>query len=158
MNFITLFSVISLANVIFSTIKSLVTIKGGKTAASIVNALYFSYYNIVIIYTVSDFNLFIKCLVTFFANLVGVYIVKFFEEKFEKDSYWIFDATIMEAETTLKEIEEKFAQEKIKNIFSEVTDDLYLGKIFSNNKKESTIIKNVLSQYNVKFHIVEAVS
>ena len=39
MNLIILFAVLSIVNVIFATVRSLVTVKGGKGVASIVNAL-----------------------------------------------------------------------------------------------------------------------
>ena len=65
MNLIIFFIGLSIINVIFSTIRSIATIKGGKWIASIMNAGYFGYYNIVMFYMVSDdFSLWIKALIT----------------------------------------------------------------------------------------------
>lgn len=57
MNVLILFSLLTVVNVIFSTIKSIVTIKSGKTVASLISAGYYGYYNVVLIYTVADFPL-----------------------------------------------------------------------------------------------------
>ena len=88
MRFIIIFSMLSLINVIFSTAKSLITINGNKISASFVNAGYFSFYNLILIYTVADFPLWIKCVITFFANLIGVFIVKYYEEKHRPERLW----------------------------------------------------------------------
>lgn len=88
MNLLIIFILLSIVNVIFSTIKSIVTIKSGPWVASIVSALYYGYYNIVLIYTVADFPLWQKVVVTAGCNLVGVFIVKYGEVKARKDKLW----------------------------------------------------------------------
>ena len=94
MNMLILFSFLTIINVVFSTIKSIVTIKSGKTVAALISAGYYGYYNIVLIYTVADFPLWQKVVVTFLANLIGVWIVKWGEEKARKDKLWKVEATI----------------------------------------------------------------
>ena len=94
MKLLFIFTVLTIVNVIFSTIKSIVTIKSGKTVASLISALYYGYYNIVLIYTVADFPLWQKVAVTFFCNLVGVWLVKWGEEKARKDRLWLVKITI----------------------------------------------------------------
>ena len=98
MNVLILFSLLTVVNVIFSTIKSIVTIKSGKTVASLISAGYYGYYNVVLIYTVADFPLWQKVVVTFLANLIGVWLVKWGEEKARKDKLWKIEATINKAE------------------------------------------------------------
>ena len=49
MFFVLLFIGLSIINVIFSTIRSLVTINGGIIAASLISGGYFSFYNIMLI-------------------------------------------------------------------------------------------------------------
>ena len=88
MKIIIVFAIISMINVIFSVIRELLTINSDKTIAAIINAGYFSFYNVMIIYTVSDFPLWIKCVITFFSNLIGVYAVKYFEEKNKPVKLW----------------------------------------------------------------------
>lgn len=94
MKIIVIFAILSLINVTFSTIRSLVTINGGKTMAAIINAAYFAYYNIVLIYTVADFPLWVKCVVTFGANLIGVFVVKYIEEKRKPERLWKLEMAI----------------------------------------------------------------
>lgn len=94
MNLLIIFVLLSIVNVIFSTIKSIVTIKSGPWVASIVSALYYGYYNIVLIYTVADFPLWQKVVVTAGCNLVGVFIVKYGEVKARKDKLWLVKITV----------------------------------------------------------------
>ena len=54
-NLLVIFIVLSIINVIFSTIKSIVTVKGGAFSASILSALYYGYYNIVLMILKSYF-------------------------------------------------------------------------------------------------------
>lgn len=94
MNLLIVFILLSIVNVIFSTIKSIATIKSGPWVASIVSALYYGYYNIVLIYTVADFPLWQKVVVTAGCNLVGVFIVKYGEVKARKDKLWLVKITV----------------------------------------------------------------
>ena len=94
MNLIILFTILTIVNVIFSTIKSIVTIKSSPFIASVVSALYYGYYNIVLIYTVADFPLWQKVVITSVCNLVGVFIVKYGEMKSRKTKLWKIEMTI----------------------------------------------------------------
>lgn len=94
MSLLFIFILLSIVNVIFSTIKSIVTIKSGPWIASIISALYYGYYNIVLIYTVADFPLWQKVAVTAGCNLVGVFIVKYGEVKARKDKLWLVKITV----------------------------------------------------------------
>lgn len=93
---IIIFLALSIVNVIGSTFRSLVTIKGNKYVASLANAIYFAFYNIVLIYTTMEFSLITKCLITFATNLIGVFIVKVIEEKSKKDKLWLVKMTCSE--------------------------------------------------------------
>lgn len=93
---IIIFLALSIVNVIGSTFRSLVTIKGNKYVASLANAIYFAFYNIVLIYTTMEFSLVTKCLITFATNLIGVFIVKVIEEKSKKDKLWLVKMTCSE--------------------------------------------------------------
>ena len=68
------------ANVIISTIKSVMTIKGGKINAAIWNALGYGLYSyIVIITATAPITTLEKVLITVGCNLIGVYGVKLVE-------------------------------------------------------------------------------
>ena len=89
-----IFIVLNIVNVIIQTIKSLCTINSGKTVAAIVNALAYGFYTVVIVYTVCDLPLMTKALVVAICNLVGVWVVKYFEEKSRKDKLWRIELTV----------------------------------------------------------------
>lgn len=82
------FVILNIVNVIIQTVKSLATVKCGKTIASIVNAVAYGLYTVVVVYTVCDLPLWLKVVVVGLANLVGVFVVKLVEEKSRKDKLW----------------------------------------------------------------------
>jgi len=90
-----LFIVCTFANVVLSTIKSVMTIKGGKVYAAIWNALAFGLYSYIVVLTATaPISTLGKVLVTIVCNLVGVYCVKLAEEKMRKDRLWKLEMTI----------------------------------------------------------------
>lgn len=92
---LTLFIICTMVNIILSTIKSIVTVKGGKTVAAVINAITFGFYTYVVILT-ADGNIptLTKCIITAICNLIGVWIVKYFEEKAKRDKLWLVKCTI----------------------------------------------------------------
>ena len=52
-----IFIVLNIVNVIIQTVKSLATVKCGKTVAAIVNAVAYGLYTVVVVYTVCDLPL-----------------------------------------------------------------------------------------------------
>ena len=97
MQLLTLFIVLSILNVILNTVKSIVTVKGGKLAAAFINAITFFVYTYVIIYTNCELNMHLKAGITAIINFVGVYVVKLIEEKARKDKLWKVEATVKHA-------------------------------------------------------------
>ena len=76
------------------TVKSICTIKCGKTAAALINALAYGLYTYIIVLTNCDLPMIAKCLIVASANFVGVWVVKFFEEKARKDKLWKVECTV----------------------------------------------------------------
>lgn len=153
MNILILFSLLTVVNVIFSTIKSIVTIKSGKTVASLISAGYYGYYNVVLIYTVADFPLWQKVVVTFLANLVGVWLVKWGEEKAKKDKLWKVEATINKAddwERLIGELKDCGVPCNYIDI-----DKYILINCYCATQKQSTAVKELLNCYDVKYFVSE---
>lgn len=94
MNILITFFILTILNVILSTVKSIITVKGSPVVAAIVNAMYYGFYNVVLIYTVADFPMWQKVAITFTCNLIGVFIVKWFEAKSRKEKLWLVKMTI----------------------------------------------------------------
>lgn len=153
MNVLILFSLLTVVNVIFSTIKSIVTIKSGKTVASLISAGYYGYYNVVLIYTVADFPLWQKVVVTFLANLVGVWLVKWGEEKARKDKLWKVEATI----NKIDDWERLIGELKDCGVPCNYIDiDKYiLINCYCATQKQSTAVKELLNCYDVKYFVSE---
>ena len=70
MQFLLAFTILSLLTVIFSTVRSLITVKGDKGLAALISGAYFAFYNVMLIYTVMDFSIAVKCAITFVCNVV----------------------------------------------------------------------------------------
>lgn len=153
MNIILLFFLLSVINVIFSTIKSIITIKGGKFSASLISAGYYAFYNIVLIYSVADFGIIEKCIITFGTNLVGVFLVKLFEEKIRKDQLWKIETTILsERQETIIKILEKT---KIPYNYIENVGKYTIFNIYCKTQKESKTIKDILNYFGAKYFASE---
>ena len=154
---LTIFIILTMANVILSTTKSLITVNGGKWSAAFANAVTYGVYTYLIFFTALDgVELWQKALITFICNFVGVLLVKFTEEKLRKDKLWIFQATAKTDRTEIQTIYSVLKEMDIKLVYNEVVkDELYSIQIFSNTQKESAMIKSVLENYNVKYCAVE---
>lgn len=148
-----IFIVLSIINVIFSTIKSIVTVKGGAFSASILSALYYGYYNIVLIYTVAEFPLWQKIVVTFGCNLVGVFIVKWVENKTKKDKLWKVEVTV--AKDKFPAVKEFIKSVNIPANYVDI-NKYVLVNLYCATQKESSLVKEFLKNYNAKFFVSES--
>lgn len=152
-NLLIIFIVLSIINVIFSTIKSIVTVKGGAISASLLSALYYGYYNIVLIYTVAEFPLWQKVVVTFGCNLVGVFVVKWAEVKAKKDKLWKVEATIEKSEFNQnKELLDLF---KVPHNYIDIEKYVILN-FYCATKKQSETVKILLDEMNAKYFVSES--
>ena len=153
MKFLITFIILSIVNVIFSTIRSIVTINGSKIMASLISGGYFAFYNIMMIYTVADFPMGQKCVLTFVCNVVGVFLVKWGEEKARKEKLWKVEATVKHAEA------EAIKQScKVLNVpFSYIDIDKYvIFNFYCATQAQSALIKGVLNNHNAKYFVSES--
>lgn len=152
MNLIILFFVLTIINVIFSTIKSIVTINGSPFVASFISALYYGYYNIVLIYTVADFPLWQKVAVTFICNLIGVYIVKCAEARARKDKLWKVELTIP---TKYKDAID-FDLHDVPHSYIELSDKHTLFNFYCATQVDSAKVKAIADDYEAKYFVAES--
>ena len=89
-----IFIVMNIINVIIQTVKSIATIKCGKGTAAIVNAIAYGLYTYIVILMVCELPILVKCLIIGGANLIGVWLVKWVEEKSRKDKLWKLEIAI----------------------------------------------------------------
>lgn len=149
--FIILFVICQLINVILSTIKSIITIKGTKLTASIFSAINYGF-NTVIIKSISDVELWIAIVVTVLSNLVGVYIGMLITERMRKEQLWKITVTV--PANKLGEFKKELNENNIDFIAYETSwDDFKVVDIFSKHKSTSKVIKKIFNNYDVKYTI-----
>ena len=153
MEYLIIFIGLSIINVVFSTIRSLTTIKSGKTVASLVSGGYFAFYNIVLIYTVMDFPMWEKCVITFVCNLVGVYTVKLIEEKMRKDKLWKIEVTIPTKNT--ETIDYELSNNFIPHNYIKISDKHTLFSCYCATQLQTQAVTNIFSKYDAKYFASE---
>ena len=149
-----LFIVLNIVNVIIQTIKSIVTVKCGKTVASVVNALAYGLYTYIIVLTNCELPLLAKCLIVASANFVGVWVVKFFEQKARKDKLWKVEATVLRIYT--EDLHSTLDKLDISHNYLENVGKYTLFNIFCETQRESALAKEVLEKYKAKYFVSES--
>ncbi len=145
------FIIATLINVILSTLKSVITVKGGRIVASVSNAIAYGF-NTIVIKSIGNVELWVAIVVTVISNLVGVYIALTIVKKFEKERLWKITVTV--PTESLKNFKNDLHNAEIAFIAYETSYDKYkVVDIFSHGKTESRVIKKLFSQYNVKYTI-----
>ena len=144
---------LNIVNVIIQTVKSIATLKCGKSVAAIVNAIAFGLYTIVTVYTLCDLPLALKAIVVALCNLVGVYIVKWGEEKARKDKLWKVEATIspQSAEWLINRLDE----ENIPYNYIDV-NKWVIFNIYCATQNESRKAKEHLARVGAKYFVSES--
>ena len=156
MSLLTVFILLNIVNVIIQTIKSLCTVKAGKTVAALVNAVAYGFYTIVVIYMVCDLNLWIKVAIVGGANLIGVFIVKWVEEASRKDRLWKVEMTVPTAiaEKMIADLESfNIPHNYIPNVGKYTIFNCYCA-----TQKESAFVKNIAERNKAKFFVTESKS
>ena len=153
MNFLITFIALSIINVVFSTVRSITTIKSGKTVASLISGGYFAFYNIMLIWTVADFPMYQKCIITFVCNVVGVWIVKAIEEKMAKDKLWKIEMTIYpkhkeKMEIMLEKLDIPYNYVDLKKYF--------VFNVYSSTKEQSEMVKAIANECRAKYFVAES--
>lgn len=150
MKMLIVFSILSLINVIMSTIKSVLTIKANKTVATLANAIYYSFYTLVV-KQLASVDYITAFVVTLISNLVGVYLGFVIMDLFKKDKIWRITITPKNEMAKCKIINEL----KKYNIGYVEYDNILTFDVYSNTQKESAIIKTIISEFKCKYFIQE---
>ena len=146
------FILLNIANVIIQTVKSIATLKCGKGVAAIVNAVAFGLYTIVTVYLMCDLDLYLKAGIVALCNLVGVYVVKWCEEKARKDKLWKVEATVPYEWTDAVH----FDLRDIPHNYVENVGKYTLFNFYCATQKESAKVRAILAQYEVKYFVSES--
>ena len=149
-----LFIALNIVNVIIQTVKSLATVKCGKTVAAVVNAVAYGLYTVVVVYTVCDLPLWLKVVVVGACNLVGVFCVKWGEEKARKDKLWEVRATVYESYT--ESLHHDLESANIPHNYIPNIGKYTIFNIYRETQAESKRVKNLLDYYKVKYFVSES--
>lgn len=150
------FVVLNFINVLINTARSLTTVKGGKWIASLMNALCYGYYTVIIVITATyEIPLALKIVAVAIVNFIGVFTIKFCEEKIQKERMWIYNATAKMSTKEILDVVALLKYAKVKVLYMKVADELYTLQIFSNTQKESEMITSILKRYAIKYCAIE---
>ncbi len=157
LNLLGLFIVMNILNVVIQTIKSIATIKCGKTVAAIINAVAYGLYTYIVVLTMCDLPLLAKCLIVAACNFIGVWVVKWAEEKARKDKLWKIEATIHNYGTD-PDWDDCIIDLKASGIpFNYIDIQKYiLVNCYCATQIESSKVKEILNKHNAKYFVSES--
>lgn len=148
------FIVLNAINVIIQTIKSLCTINCGKMIAALVNALAYGFYTVVVIYMVCDLPLLWKVLIVGACNFIGVFLVKWVEEKARKDKLWKIEATVYAACT--ESLDHDLKKAGIPHNYIENIGKYTVFNLFCETQEQSKKAREILDYNKAKFFVSES--
>ena len=154
MKLLILFIVMNVLNVIIQTVKSICTIKCGKTVAAIVNAVAYGLYTYIVVLTMCDLPLLAKCLIVAGANFVGVFVVKFIEEKARKDKLWKVEATV--PASMVIPLHDALKDCGIAHNYIEDVGQYTIFNIYCPTQEDSIAVRKVLENRNAKYFVSES--
>ena len=140
-----------LINVILSTIKNVVTIKGTKITASVFSAVNYAV-NTIILKTIADVPLWVAVVVSASCNLIGVYIGLWITEKMRKEQFWKITVTIPTG--SYENFKNDLNNQDIDFIVYETSwKDYKVIDVFAKHKSTSKKVKEIFKNYDVKYTI-----
>ena len=153
MNLLIVFILANIINVIIQTIKSICTIKCGKGIAALVNALAYGFYTYIVILMIADLPLLTKCLIVGVCNLIGVYIVKWAEERARKDKLWKVELTVRNEEA--QKLHEALSRFNIPHNQSPNVGKWTIFNVYCATQKESHFTKEIANRAHAKYFVTE---
>ena len=154
MNLFITFVILNVLNVIIQTAKSIITIKCGKVISAVANAIAYGLYTVVTVYMICDLPLWLKVIVVAIANLIGVYVVKYGEEKAKKDRLWKIETTFKTSPLFLESLKSWASLNNISYNYIDIKE-YYIINFFCPTQKETKVTKDFIKAYNGKYFISE---
>lgn len=147
------FIILNIFNVIIQTVKSIATVKCGKTIAAIINAVAYGLYTIVTVYMLCELDLWLKAVIVAVANLIGVYVVKLLEEKARKDKLWKVEATVFNPYT--ESLHEELNSVNLSHNYIENIGKYSVFNIYCETQTDSAKAKEILDRHKAKYFVSE---
>lgn len=154
MNLLITFIILNVVNVIIQTVKSIATVKCGKVAAAVINAVAYGLYTVVTVYMMCELSLGVKALIVALCNLVGVYVVKLIEEKSRKDKLWKVEATVYNPYTESLHTELNLAN--LSHNYIENIGKYAVFNIYCETQIDSVKAKEILNRHKAKYFVSES--
>lgn len=145
---------LNIFNVIIQTVKSLATVKCGKVIASLTNAIAYGLYTIVTIYMLCELPIWWKAGIVALCNLIGVFVIKWIEEKLRKDRLWKIEATVY-AELTNR-LHEELKKAEIPHNYIENIGKYTIFNVYCETQAESATAKKILDSNAAKYFVSES--
>ena len=146
------FIIFNILNVIIQTVKSVATIKCGKGMAALINAVAYGFYTYIVVLTMCDLPLLWKALIVALCNLVGVYVVKWIEEKARKDKLWLVKITVPAAE--FQNVKTALDGYNIPFTYYDVKKYIVFNT-FCETQKETNLVTDLCKKYSGKAFAAE---
>ena len=153
MKLLIIFIVFNALNVIIQTVKSIATIKCGKTVAALINAVAYGLYTYIVVLTVCDLPLWEKMLIVAACNFVGVFVVKWVEEKARKDKLWKIEATVLRGWT--QKLHRELDRADIPHNYLENVGKYTLFNLYCATQEQSQKAKEIMAKYEAKYFVSE---
>lgn len=160
--YIITFVICQFINVALNTAKTIIMHKEEKISSSIINAITYGFYAIIVVMTASALPLWVTIVITIVTNLIGVYGSMWLLERFKKDSLWEIVANIKVDNVELSNFENYLSANDISyNLVKLYGCDISDGKtpftahIYSASQRESEKIKFILNKLNAKYIVHE---
>lgn len=147
------FCLLQLINVILGTLRSICTIKSGIHIGMMINTISYTFYAIVT-KLLTEQSLINIIIVTVITNCIGYYAAQLIFKKMQKPKLWRITATIeKQKETFVYKQLERYNIPYNAQILS--NSNMCVIDIFSENQRESILIKDVLYSCGAKYHVIE---
>lgn len=154
MDLLIIFIIASIINVVIQTVKSIATIKCGKWWSALINAVAYGFYTWVVVLMVCDLDLWSKIIITAITNFIGVWVVKWIEEKARKDKLWKVEATVLRGWTN--ELHRELVNAEIPHNYLENVGKYTLFNIYSATQEQSKKAKEIMAKYDAKYFVTES--
>ena len=151
MNLLILFIILNIINVIVQTAKSIITVKGNKYVAAIVNAVAYGFYTVVVIYMLCDLPLLTKAFIVALCNLIGVFVVKLIEEKTRKTKLWKIEFTIPTPYTRI--VDQKLID--VPHSYQILSPKHCIFTFYCASEEETDKVKEVVEKYKARYFVTE---
>ena len=157
LQFIIIFTLCSLVNVMLNTAKTIIMYRNEKLSSALANAVTYGFYTVVVVLMAGDMELWVKVAVTAITNFIGVWLSMFILEKIRKDKLWRVEFTVNNERTDCVGIVSDLRAADVP--FN--ANDLGVHTVFTcycATQADSLNVKEIITKYGGKYFAVEGKS